>query len=50
MLPNIKQNQVKKNIWNKYSTLSDLKRVYGLFMDRVKKYTDEILVEIQKSG
>ena len=48
MLPNILQNQVKKNIWNKYSTLADLKPVYGLFMDRVEKYTDEILVEIQK--
>jgi hypothetical protein len=50
MLPGIKQNPDKKYIWNKYSTLSDLRKVYQQFMDRVKKYIDDITNERLKSS
>lgn len=43
LLPGIKQNPDKKHIWNKYSTLNDLRKVYQQFMDRVKKYINEII-------
>jgi len=48
MLPGIKQNPDKKYIWNKYSTLSDLKPVYTRFLERIKKYKDDITTERMK--
>jgi hypothetical protein len=48
MLPGIKQNPDKKYIWNKYSTLSDLKQVYTRFLERVKKYKEDITTERMK--
>ncbi len=44
ILPNIKQNPVTKNSWNKYSTLSDLRPVYSAFKERVKTYVDQITI------
>jgi len=43
LLPDIQQNPVTKNSWNKYSTLSDLKPVYGQFLNRFKIYVNELL-------
>lgn len=50
ILPSIHQNPVTKNSWNKYSTLSDLRPVYGQFMNRIKTYVDEITLAGQKSS
>lgn len=50
LLPGIKQSPDKPHIWNKYSTIGDLKKVYPQFMDRVKKYIDDIINEGQKSS
>ncbi len=50
LLPGIKQNPDKKHIWNKYSTLHDLRNVYPQFMERVKKYIDDITTEAQKNS
>ncbi|MDW8273810.1 MAG: hypothetical protein RMJ53_06245 [Chitinophagales bacterium] len=50
LLPGIKQSPDKPHIWNKYSTIADLKKVYPQFMDRVKKYIDDIINEGQKSS
>ena len=50
ILPNIKQNLVKKNVWNKYSTLSDLKPVYNAFNARIKTYVDDITIALQRSN
>ncbi|MCX7735701.1 MAG: hypothetical protein N2319_03210 [Candidatus Kapabacteria bacterium] len=48
LLPGIKQRPDKPHIWNKYSTIGDLKKVYPQFMERVKKYIDDIINEGQK--
>jgi len=50
ILPNIKQNPVTKNSWNKYSTLSDLRPVYNTFRNRIKTYVDDITIAGQKSS
>lgn len=42
MLPGIKQNPDKKHIWNNYSTLNDLQKVYPQFIKRVEKYIYDI--------
>ena len=49
MLPGVKQNLEKKHIWNKYSTLGELKPVYGQFWERLKKYIDEIRIASEKN-
>jgi hypothetical protein len=49
ILPNTQQSSLK-NGWIKYATLSDLKPVYEIFMNRVKKYTHDITFEIQKNS
>jgi len=48
ILPNIKQNPVTKNSWNKYSSLEDLQPVYKPFMERTKAYVDEITLAGQQ--
>jgi hypothetical protein len=48
LLPGMQPHLVKKHIWQKYSTLDDLKKVYPKFIDRVKKYLDEIRMEGHK--
>jgi hypothetical protein len=48
IFPNVKQNPITKNSWNKYSTLSDLMPVYSAFKDRVKVYADQITISGQK--
>ncbi|HEX6847672.1 MAG TPA: hypothetical protein VF144_11880 [Chitinophagaceae bacterium] len=37
-------------VWDKDSTLSELRKVYPQFMDRVKKYIDDITKEGEKSS
>ena len=49
LFPGIRQNPEKKHIWNKYSTIGDLRRVYPQFMERVWYYIDDISDETQKS-
>jgi len=49
LLPGIKQSPDKKNIWNKYSTLADLQKVYLAFMNLIKVYIDEITAAQQKN-
>lgn len=50
LLPGIKQSPTKKHIWNKYSTIGDLRKVYPQFMVRVEKYIDDITNERLKSS
>jgi hypothetical protein len=49
LLPGIKQHPDKKHIWNKYSTLVDLQKVYPAFMNLIKIYIDEITLVQQKN-
>lgn len=49
ILPNIIQNPVTKNSWNKYSTLSELQPVYKAFIERIKRHVDDITIAGQKS-
>jgi hypothetical protein len=50
MLPGITPHSVRKHRWAKDSTLMDLKPVYQQFMSRVKRYIDELKIEIEKVG
>lgn len=45
MLPGITQHTVKKHRWAKQSRLTDLKPVYHKFLNRVKKYVDDLKIE-----
>ena len=47
LLPDITQNQNKRDSWSNYSSISDLKKVYPKFMERIKKYIFEIVKEGQ---
>lgn len=50
LLPGIRQNPERQHIWNKYSSISDLRNVYPQFKDRVKIYIDDITNEGQKGS
>jgi hypothetical protein len=50
MLPGIRQNPEKQHIWNKYSTLTDLKPVYAQFKERLKRYLEEIRNESERKS
>ncbi len=50
LFSNIKQHPVKKHIWDNYSTVNDLQKVYPQFMSRVKQYIDDITTDQQKSS
>lgn len=50
LFSNIKQHPVKKHIWDNYSTVNDLQKVYPQFMSRVKQYIDDITTDEQKSS
>ena len=50
LIPGIEQRPDKPWLWKKDSTLEDLHKVYQQFMDRVKKYIDDIATEGEKSS
>ncbi len=48
LFPGIKPNSEKKHIWNSHSTLSVVRNVYQPFMERVKRYVEDITNEGQR--
>jgi hypothetical protein len=48
LFPGIKPNSEKKHIWNNHSSLSELRKVYQPFMERVKRYVEDITNEGQR--
>ena len=50
LLPGMVQNPDRKHMWVKSSTLSDLQKVYPQFINRVKRYIEDITKEEQKSS
>lgn len=49
LLSGIQQHPERKHLWDKDSTLNDLRNVYPQFMTRLKKYIDNINTESEKA-